>query len=249
MPWRRDFPEHAVPRRILNLVDSGLLEDVTQPEDPAPSFVAKTLKGAWIRLWVEHPDPEQRRAGPWRYRVEVATDLAREGRPLFEDNSLEAIWPTLISNIKILGVKSRFKLLGGGGRRVRGDQFVFGDVHAQVFYAGSLGHWYYYDVELTTPAGGPITVREHQVTANPKEAAMAVIRGIYQAYADPQKTITKGAEHGWDRNETIALVRAGETLGPEYMAPAFEQATEEWFGLEEEAPRRSPIDWFPFGGM
>lgn len=114
MPWRRDFPEYDVPRRLQDLVDQGLLEDVSAPDDPAPSFIAKLLKRGWVRVWVEHPDFDRRRAGPLRYRVEVTDDLSDFGRSLIEDDALGAVWPTLYSILKILGVKSRFRLMGGG---------------------------------------------------------------------------------------------------------------------------------------
>lgn len=114
MPWRRDFPDYDVPRCIQDLVERGLLEDVSAPEDPAPSFIAKLLKRGWLRVWVEHPDFDRRRAGPFRYRAEITDDLPALGRLLIQDDALAAVWPTLYSNLKILGAKSRFRLLGGG---------------------------------------------------------------------------------------------------------------------------------------
>jgi len=247
MPWRRDFPEHAVPKRIQNLVDSGFLEDATRPEDPAPSFIAKLLKGSWLRVWVEHPEMAERRAGPWRYRVEIAKDLDEEGRLLIEDNSVEFIWPTLISNLKILGVKSRWRLMGGGGEKPPADEYDFADIHAAVTYSGKVGDWYYFDVELTSPSGVSVIFRENQVSRNPQEAAMAIIRNVFTAYSDPSLTITKTVEQGGDRDRAIEMVRAGEVLGPEYLAPAYVKATEEFFGLTEEPPERGPLEWFPRG--
>lgn len=114
MPWRRDFPDYDVPIRIQDLVDRGLLEDVSAPDDPAPAFIARLVKRGWIRLWVEHPDFERRRAGPFRFRVEITDDLSDYGRVLLEDDVLNMVWPTLYTNVRILGVKSRFRLLGGG---------------------------------------------------------------------------------------------------------------------------------------
>lgn len=114
MPWRRDFPGYDVPSRIQDLVDRGLLEDVSAPEDPAPSFIAKLVKRGWLRVWIEHPDFERRRAGPFRFRVEIALDLSDVGRLLIQDDLLTEVWPTLYSNLTILGVKSRFRLMDGG---------------------------------------------------------------------------------------------------------------------------------------
>lgn len=116
MSWRRDFPDYDVPLRLQDLVDRGLLQDVSAPDDPAPSFAAKLLKRGWVRIWVEHPDFDRRRAGPFRYRVETTDDLSGGGRLLIQDDSLGAVWPTFYAALKILGVKSNFRLLGGGGR-------------------------------------------------------------------------------------------------------------------------------------
>lgn len=112
--WREEFgPVYHVPKAVESLVARGLLEDTSWHTDSSPSFSARLVKRGWLRLWVEHPDPRFRQ-GPHRYAVEVTPDLSESGRILIESDSLDFIMPTLMANLEKLGVKSRFRLLGGG---------------------------------------------------------------------------------------------------------------------------------------
>lgn len=108
MSWQKHFPEYRVDRAILQLVDLGYVQDDSGPYDPAPSFVAPLHGKRWLRLWVEHPDPERRRAGPKRYRVEVTRSLRSEGRPWIETDELPGAVSYLMAAIEHEG----FRLAG-----------------------------------------------------------------------------------------------------------------------------------------
>lgn len=247
MSWRRDFPHYQVPAQIQGLVDKGLLKDASAPEDPAPSFIAKLTGGGWLRLWVEHPDFDLRRAGPFRYRVEITMDLADYGRLLIQDDSLEEIWATLHANIMTLGIRSRFRLMGGGSRKPYVQEYDFGQVHTVVSYSGNLGRWYYFRIGLSAPGITAKYVTYPMGTYDFKQAAMGLIRTLYNAYLDPSLTIAKTVEQGGPASRPAALstVRWAEEIGEEFLAPAYQQATQEWFGYVEEEKTRGPREWFP----
>lgn len=71
--WREEFGEaYAVPAEITS---DARLVDVSWRNDVCPSFIAAEDLDAWdsesvtLRLWVEHPDPEQRAWEGPRYVV------------------------------------------------------------------------------------------------------------------------------------------------------------------------------------
>lgn len=137
MSWRRFFRDYDVPARIQDLVDRGLLEDASRSDDPAPSFIAKLYNRGCLRIWVEHPELKFRRAGPYRYRVEIAKNLDETGRLLIEDNVLQEVWPTFYATLRSLGAKSRWRLMGAMDlvapyRQVSGEWFG---------YAGGENRW------------------------------------------------------------------------------------------------------------
>lgn len=88
MSWEESFLDYKVDKAILEMVRVGYVRDTSDEFDPAPSFSAPLHGKRFIRLWVEHPEWEKRRAGPHRYRVEITRSLSAEGRPWIETDSL-----------------------------------------------------------------------------------------------------------------------------------------------------------------
>jgi hypothetical protein len=246
MSWRRYFRDYEVPARIQDLVDRELLEDASRPDDPAPSFIAKLYNRGWLRIWVEHPELQLRRAGPYRYRVEIAKDLDDMGRLLIEDNVLQEVWPTIYANLKALGAKSRWRLMGASlGAAKHVDEYKFGNITTRVVHTGQVGHWNYYRVQVLAPRASRF-VTAVVSPSDPKQAAMSVIRSLHNAFLDPAGWISGLAKHGWGTRETaLETVRLAEEIGEEDLVPAYRQATEEWFGYTEEEKRRGPLEWFP----
>lgn len=105
MSWEKFFPDHQVDPSILDMVERGWVRDTTEPFDPAPSFSAPLHRGRWLRLWVEHPRYEKRRAGPYRYRLEVTRSLKREGRPWIEADKLHSVLPYMLVAIENEGFR------------------------------------------------------------------------------------------------------------------------------------------------
>lgn len=62
MSWIHEFGrEYDVPRKIVDLVIAGLASDLSWHNDLAPSFGTVSKDGKLeIRIWVEHPDKDQR---------------------------------------------------------------------------------------------------------------------------------------------------------------------------------------------
>lgn len=59
-----EFPaDFAVPAELLALVAAGKLVDTSWGDDCSPSFRPADCPDCSIRLWVDHPDPEQREHG------------------------------------------------------------------------------------------------------------------------------------------------------------------------------------------
>jgi hypothetical protein len=70
MSWDSEFgASYKVPKKLLDLADAGVLEDVSWHNDISPSFERKTEGGYSVRLWVEHPDLDQREAGGSRFMI------------------------------------------------------------------------------------------------------------------------------------------------------------------------------------
>lgn len=110
LSWEEEFPDHKIDKAIEDMVAVGYVRDTSRRFDPAPSFSAALTRGRWLRLWVEHPDLRKRRAGPQRYRVEVARSLRQEGRPWIETDSL----PEAISYMMVAIEQEGFRLSGAG---------------------------------------------------------------------------------------------------------------------------------------
>lgn len=108
MSWKELFPDHKVDSAILQMVEMGYVRDTSRRYDPAPSFSAPLHGKRWLRLWVEHPDINLRRAGPSRYRVEVTSSLKSEGRPWIETDRLSEAVAYMLAAIENEG----FRLAG-----------------------------------------------------------------------------------------------------------------------------------------
>lgn len=114
--YEEEFPNgYKAPRQILDLVDSGLLEDTSWRGDKSPSFGAKLKDGNLLRIWVEHPNKSRRKGSPWRYSVFIQKDF--ESPPDDEivetdDANEAAFWLRHILAERGLEVKPRFRLLG-----------------------------------------------------------------------------------------------------------------------------------------
>jgi hypothetical protein len=105
MSWKSEFPDYKVDRAIRQMVKAGYVRDDSDPYDPAPSFVAPLYDKRWLRLWVEHPDPDKRRAGPHRYRIEVTASLKEEGRPWIETDELSEAVSYMLAAIEEEGFR------------------------------------------------------------------------------------------------------------------------------------------------
>lgn len=108
MSWQELFPDYKVDKAIQEMVRIGYVRDTSGEYDPAPSFSAPLHGRRFIRLWVEHPDADLRRAGPRRYRVEVTRSLKSEGRPWIETNQLSEAVSYMLAAIENEG----FRLAG-----------------------------------------------------------------------------------------------------------------------------------------
>lgn len=108
MSWGKYFQDYDVEKAVLEMMRVGYVRDTSEPFDPAPSFSAPLHGRRFIRLWVEHPDPDLRRAGPHRYRVEVTRSLKSEGRPWIETEELSEAVSYMMAAIENEG----FRLAG-----------------------------------------------------------------------------------------------------------------------------------------
>lgn len=110
--WEEEFPSsYRVPREIVRLVDSGVLEDMSWRQDPAPSFGARLRDKNWVRLWVEYPDPAKRLGWDHRYTVVVQPEptIPFGCKMVSTENMYEALtWLTEI--LRMRGPKCRFKI-------------------------------------------------------------------------------------------------------------------------------------------
>lgn len=108
MNWKELFPGYKVDSAILQMVEAGYVRDTSRRYDPAPSFSAPLHGKRWLRLWVEHPEWEKRRGGPFRYRVEVTRKLSEEGRPWIETDQISEAVSYMLAAIENEG----FRLAG-----------------------------------------------------------------------------------------------------------------------------------------
>lgn len=108
MSWKEAFPDYKVDSAVLQMLEAGYVRDTSGRFDPAPSFSAPLHGKRWLRLWVEHPDIDLRRGGPFRYRVEVTKKLSLEGRPWIETNHLHEAVSYMLAAIESEG----FRLAG-----------------------------------------------------------------------------------------------------------------------------------------
>jgi|FLYN01.1.fsa_nt_gi hypothetical protein len=118
MVWLEEFPaSYRVPKEIMRLVASGMIEDLSWRNDPAPSFGARLKDKNWIRLWVEHPNWERRGGFPTRYTVVVQPDLAVPfGRRLVATDDLGEALYWLTEVIRARGHQGRFRILEESGK-------------------------------------------------------------------------------------------------------------------------------------
>lgn len=75
--WPEEFPSsYRVPRDIERLAMSGIVEDMSWRNDSSPSFGVKLKDKNWVRLWIEHPDPQRRIGWPNRYTIVIQPEPA-----------------------------------------------------------------------------------------------------------------------------------------------------------------------------
>lgn len=76
MTWEYEFGEsYAIPSEIIRLYEAGLLEDRSWHNDVCPSFAVPGYPeddDYITRIWVDHPDPEEREFGEYAPRFGVA---------------------------------------------------------------------------------------------------------------------------------------------------------------------------------
>lgn len=115
--WQEEFPSsYRVPKEIVRLVESGVIEDMSWRNEPSPSFGIRLKDKNWVRLWVEHPDPARRQGWEHRYTVVVQPEPAIPfgWKMVSTDDVYEALtWLTGIMKMK--GPKIRFKVIPDGG--------------------------------------------------------------------------------------------------------------------------------------
>lgn len=111
--WHEEFPSvYRVPLEIVKLVESGVVEDMSWRQDPAPSFGRKLKNKNWVRLWVEHPDPVQRIGWDRRYTVIVQPDpsIPFGWKMVATDDIYEALtWLTGIVKLRNPGFRFQIK--------------------------------------------------------------------------------------------------------------------------------------------
>lgn len=113
--WQEDFPSSfRVSKEILDLVYSGVIEDMSWRQDPSPSFGIRLKDKNFVRLWVEHPDRERRMGWDKRYTLVVQPDLAVPfgWKLVATDDVYEALtWLTEV--LRTRGPRWRFKVQQG----------------------------------------------------------------------------------------------------------------------------------------
>jgi hypothetical protein len=112
MYWQEEFDSSfRVPRDIVRMVESGILEDMSWRNDPSPSFGTRLKDKNWVKIWVEHPNPTGRVGWPDRYTIVIQPEPAVPfgWKMLGTENTSEAlVWLTEI--IRMKGPKWRFKV-------------------------------------------------------------------------------------------------------------------------------------------
>lgn len=110
--WKEEFPKHfMVPIQIENLVEKGVLEDMSWRNDPCPSFGAKLRDKNWVRLWVEHPYAQERKGWPNRYTLVVGPDASVCFGWKIAEDYFPYIFYAIQEIIRIGGPRWKFKIL------------------------------------------------------------------------------------------------------------------------------------------
>lgn len=111
--WQEEFPSsYRVPRDIDHLVEAEVVEDMSWRNDPSPSFGVKLKDKNWVRLWVEHPDPERRLGWPDRYTIVVQPEPAVPfGWKMLGTQDVNEALGWLTEIIRTKGPRWRFKVL------------------------------------------------------------------------------------------------------------------------------------------
>jgi len=112
--WQEEFPSsYRVPREVVRLADTGVLEDMSWRQDPSPSFGARLRDKNWIRLWVEHPDPNRRLGWEHRYTVVLQPEPAIPfGCMLVSTEDVYEALTWLTEIVRMKGPRWRFKISG-----------------------------------------------------------------------------------------------------------------------------------------
>jgi hypothetical protein len=114
--WQEEFPSSfRVPKEIVRLASSGVIEDMSWRQDPAPSFGARLKDKNFVRLWVEHPDIERRMGWGRRYTLVVQPEPSIPFGWIIvsTDDVYEALsWLTEL--LRNRGRHCRFKVSQGG---------------------------------------------------------------------------------------------------------------------------------------
>lgn len=82
--WISEFGrDYRVPKTLDTMVDRGELEELSWHNDVAPSYGIQTNLGFEVRIWANHPDPQERETGPRtpRFVVNVDDSGASPGGP------------------------------------------------------------------------------------------------------------------------------------------------------------------------
>lgn len=114
--WRDEFSKNfVVPIQIENLVEKGILEDMSWRNDPCPSFGAKLKDKNWVRLWIEHPYSQERRGWQHLYTLVIQPDPAVSfGWRMMSMDRFPPAFYALQEIIRVGGPRWKFKILEAG---------------------------------------------------------------------------------------------------------------------------------------
>lgn len=115
--WQEEFSrDFMIPVQIENLVEQGVLEDMSWRQDPCPSFGTKLRDKNWVRFWIEHPHAKKRNGWPKMYTVVVNPDpgMADFGWKMIATDTFAHAFYALQEIIRVGGPKWKFKVIENG---------------------------------------------------------------------------------------------------------------------------------------
>lgn len=116
MVWQDEFPKsYRVPMEVTRLVNTGVIEDMSWRQDPSPSFGVRLKDKNYVRLWVEHPDPDRRMGWDRRYTLVLQPEPSIPfGLKLVATDDIYEALTWLTEVLRVRGPRWRFKVQSGG---------------------------------------------------------------------------------------------------------------------------------------